>query len=236
MRDFRRFNIKILAVALLQYIQHIKYEINIEKKTLSQKLITDLETIINQLLIFDKESLVALSSFKGIVVAVDVQNTSSIFYITITESGVSLTNEFELIPDIIVRGSSFELYEYLISINNSQEFQTGKLEVAGDISVAQKIQSIVKNLDIDWEDYISNWIGDSLTHKLGRAVKNSINLLHSANKNIKYNLSDYLRYETEYLIDRNEQDEFSQSVDVLRDDAERLKLRINRIVESIKIQ
>jgi ubiquinone biosynthesis protein UbiJ len=223
-------------VALLQYIQHIKYEINIEKKTLSQKLITDLETIINQLLIFDKESLVALSSFKGIVVAVDVQNTSSIFYITITESGVSLTNEFELIPDIIVRGSSFELYEYLISINNSQEFQTGKLEVAGDISVAQKIQSIVKNLDIDWEDYISNWIGDSLTHKLGRAVKNSINLLHSANKNIKYNLSDYLRYETEYLIDRNEQDEFSQSVDVLRDDAERLKLRINRIVESIKIQ
>jgi ubiquinone biosynthesis protein UbiJ len=223
-------------VALLQYIQHIKYEINIEKKTLSQKLITDLETIINQLLIFDKESLVALSSFKGIVVAVDVQNTSSIFYITITESGVSLTNEFELIPDIIVRGSSFELYEYLISISNSQEFQTGKLEVAGDISVAQKIQSIVKNLDIDWEDYISNWIGDSLTHKLGRAVKNSINLLHSANKNIKYNLSDYLRYETEYLIDRNEQDEFSQSVDVLRDDAERLKLRINRIVESIKIQ
>jgi len=220
----------------LQYIQHIKYEINIEKKTLSQKLITDLETIINQLLIFDKESLVALSSFKGIVVAVDVQNTSSIFYITITESGVSLTNEFELIPDIIVRGSSFELYEYLISISNSQEFQTGKLEVAGDISVAQKIQSIVKNLDIDWEDYISNWIGDSLTHKLGRAVKNSINLLHSANKNIKYNLSDYLRYETEYLIDRNEQDEFSQSVDVLRDDAERLKLRINRIVESIKIQ
>jgi len=220
----------------LQYIQHIKYEINIEKKTLSQKLITDLETIINQLLIFDKESLVALSSFKGIVVAVDVQNTSSIFYITITESGVSLTNEFELIPDIIVRGSSFELYEYLISINNSQEFQTGKLEVAGDISVAQKIQSIVKNLDIDWEDYISNWIGDSLTHKLGRAVKNSINLLHSVNKNIKYNLSDYLRYETEYLIDRNEQDEFSQSVDVLRDDAERLKLRINRIVESIKIQ
>ena len=223
-------------MALLQYIQHIKYEINIEKKTLSQKLITDLETIINQLLIFDKESLVALSSFKGIVVAVDVQNTSSIFYITITESGVSLTNEFELIPDIIVRGSSFELYEYLISINNSQEFQTGKLEVAGDISVAQKIQSIVKNLDIDWEDYISNWIGDSLTHKLGRAVKNSINLLHSVNKNIKYNLSDYLRYETEYLIDRNEQDEFSQSVDVLRDDAERLKLRINRIVESIKIQ
>jgi ubiquinone biosynthesis protein UbiJ len=223
-------------VALLQYIQHIKYEINIEKKTLSQKLITDLETIINQLLIFDKESLVALSSFKGIVVAVDVQNTSSIFYITITESGVSLTNEFELIPDIIVRGSSFELYEYLISISNSQEFQTGKLEVAGDISVAQKIQSIVKNLEIDWEDYISNWIGDSLTHKLGRAVKNSINLLHSANKNIKYNLSDYLRYETEYLIDRNEQDEFSQSVDVLRDDAERLKLRINRIVESIKIQ
>lgn len=223
-------------MALLQYIQHIKYEINIEKKTLSQKLITDLETIINQLLIFDKESLVALSSFKGIVVAVDVQNTSSIFYITITESGVSLTNEFELIPDIIVRGSSFELYEYLISISNSQEFQTGKLEVAGDISVAQKIQSIVKNLDIDWEDYISNWIGDSLTHKLGRAVKNSINLLHSANKNIKYNLSDYLRYETEYLIDRNEQDEFSQSVDVLRDDAERLKLRINRIVESIKIQ
>ena len=223
-------------MALLQYIQHIKYEINIEKKTLSQKLITDLETIINQLLIFDKESLVALSSFKGIVVAVDVQNTSSIFYITITESGVSLTNEFELIPDIIVRGSSFELYEYLISINNSQEFQTGKLEVAGDISVAQKIQSIVKNLDIDWEDYISNWIGDSLTHKLGRAVKNSINLLHSVNKNIKYNLSDYLRYETECLIDRNEQDEFSQSVDVLRDDAERLKLRINRIVESIKIQ
>jgi ubiquinone biosynthesis protein UbiJ len=215
---------------LSQYIQHIKYEIHIEKKTLSQNLLTGLETFVNQLLIFDEESLIALSRFEGKVVSVDVQNTNAVFYIIITKSGVSLRNKSELMPDVMVRGSSLELYEYLISINHPQNFQTGKLEISGDISVAQKIQSIVKSLDIDWEDYISNWIGDSLAHKVGRGVKNSMNLLNTINKNIKYNLSDYLRYETECLIDKNEQDEFSRSIDVLRDDTQRLKQRINKIV------
>jgi ubiquinone biosynthesis protein UbiJ len=218
------------VVEWLQYIQHTKYEIHNEKNTLSQKLLTGLEAIINQLLILDEESVVALSSFKEKIIAVDIQNTRAVFYIFITESGVSLTNESELMPDVIVRGSSLELYEYLISINHSENFQTGKLEISGDISVAQNIQSIVKSLDIDWEDYISNWVGDSLAYKTGRAVKNSMSFMHTINENIKLSLSDYFRYETECLIDKNEQDEFSRAFDVLRDDTERLKIRINKMV------
>ena len=42
-------------------------------------------------------------------------------------------------------------------------------------------------------------------------------------------ISEYLRYEKEALLDKSEVDEFNQAVDNIRDDVERLQKRLERL-------
>jgi ubiquinone biosynthesis protein UbiJ len=195
-------------------------------------MLVKIEKLINKLISFDEESREALTQFKGKIISVDVENTSFKIYIIITNAGISVTKDSDVLPDVIIRGSAIEIITYIYSLNKNESNHGGKLDVIGDITLAQKLQSIVLKLDIDWEDYLSNWLGDSLAYNVGRTVKKSMSELGNIHNNIKINLSDYFRYEKEYLIEENELEEFTHSVDVLRDGTERLKLRINKIYQS----
>ena len=48
-------------------------------------------------------------------------------------------------------------------------------------------------------------------------------------KTIGMDISEYLRYEKEALLDKLELDEFIQTVDKLRNDVERLQKRVERL-------
>ena len=194
---------------------------------------TIMETSINKLLVYDEESLSLLSSHTGKVLAVDLINTDSVFFITITHYGLKITTEHEGEPEVFVYGTPLELINYLIAIDGEGSISSGSFIITGDIALAQKLQSIFRNLDVDWEEHISHWIGDNLAHKSGRTVNKTINLIRNVDSTIKSNISEYLRYEKEVLINKNELSEFNDSVDKLRDDVERLKAKINRISETI---
>ena len=83
-------------------------------------------------------------------------------------------------------------------------------------------------MDIDWEEYLSQIIGDIAAHKVGHFVRDMSQLAKASARTIGLDISEYLRYEKEALLDQTELDEFNHAVDKVRNDVERLQKRIER--------
>ena len=103
------------------------------------------------------------------------------------------------------------------------------MQIIGDIGLAQRFQAIMQNIDIDLEEPLSKWVGDTLAYKIGKFVRGSSRFAVNTSKTLAMDLSEYLRFEIEMLPDDLLVEEFCKDVDVLREDVDRLTQRINKL-------
>lgn len=184
------------------------------------------------MLLLDEESRNALVKYAGSVIAIELGNTRKSFYIHITNSGIELGEPASAVPDVTVRGTPSQLFAYLMAMKRGDPGKSGTIEIVGNIALAQKILGIVRDIDLDWEDKLSEWTGDSIAHSTGNVLRKTYKLFSHAGDTLRTNISEYLRYESDIIADQTEINEFNSAVDELRNDVERLKLRINRIQQA----
>ena len=84
-------------------------------------------------------------------------------------------------------------------------------------------------MDIDWEEHLSRLIGDIAAHRLVSVFNGILNWSKSAASNFTNDLGEYLQEESRDVVSGPEMEMFFQQVDRLRDDAERLQARTDRL-------
>jgi ubiquinone biosynthesis protein UbiJ len=187
-----------------------------------------LETTINRILSMDDESRLELVKYAGRVIVVELTNTQQVFNITIIPTGISL-EEPSVNPDIIIRGTPGNLLAYFMAMKRDEPGKSGTIEIAGNIALAQKILAIISNLDPEWEEELSRWVGDSVAHGTGNTIRSVMKQAVHAATTLRNNTGEYLLYESDLVPDRQQVYEFNREVDSLRNDVERLKLRMSRL-------
>lgn len=198
-----------------------------------ESLIQKSNALINRILAMDTESTSALEKYNGRTLAVEVTGTRYHFHITIVDGGVDITDASAHEPDVTVRGTPSEFMAFLRNLSEGGS-AAAAIEIAGDVGLAQELQTLIRYLEPDWEEYLSQWLGDTPARKLANLIRESSRYLMDARHTLSDDISEYLRYEAEVLPDRTEVDEFNTAVDTLRDDVERLRVRINRLQSSGK--
>jgi len=188
-----------------------------------------LERIINKALAMDEQTRAALLKFAGSIVAVVLLNTRQTFYIQITRSGIVMDIPESAVADVTIRGTPTQLLAYLMAMQRDEPGKAGTIEITGNIALAQKLIGIVKNIEPDWEDKLSAWTGDSIAHTGGNLLRKTVKLAVHAGDTLRQNISEYMRYESGIVADLADINEFIRSVDTLRNDMERLKLRLARL-------
>ena len=196
---------------------------------MTSTIIQQFEAALNRALKLDPDALAALAGLAGKVLAFEFINTGLVLYIFPATDGVRLDVTHEGEVDVNIRGTPVNMLAYLLSNPGSGEGFTGRLEVSGDVGLAQRFQKIVKDIDLDWEEHLSHWFGDTLAHKLGKVVRSSVRFAKDTRRTLELDVSEYLRYEKDVLPELNEVNEYITAIDVLRDDVERLKQRIEKL-------
>ncbi len=192
----------------------------------SQTVILDsAENIVNKVLSLDEEILASLAMLAGKVFEIDVLNTDIRIFILPSGNGITLASEHEDKADVVIRGRPTAL----LGMITAEKVGAGDIEISGNVGLAQKFQSILKNMDVDWEEYLSHFVGDITAHNMGNFLRGMSRFAVATGKTIGLDISEYLRYEKEVLLDKSELDEFIHTVDKLRDDVERLQKRVNRL-------
>lgn len=113
----------------------------------------------------------------------------------------------------------------------TQLIKQDKLEIEGDLQVAQQFMQFAQSLHIDWLTELSKHIGDIPTFKLSRLAKKSLNKINFAKEQIQLDASEFLVHEKRLVVSKSEVNTFNQSVSKVNEQVEKLETRIAQLVE-----
>lgn len=189
-----------------------------------------LTKLVNRYLRLDLEAPQRLKKLAGKSVRIEIQGFAIIFYIVVTDQQIEFTTQ-AYSADITMRGTPTALLGLLKSRHAVQIRDTSTLNIQGDIQIAQQLQALFVGLNIDWEEYASQWIGDAAAYQLFNTVRKLRHWVKRTNVNMRHNFVEYIQEEMRYFPPRAELEDFYQAVDHVRDDTERLTIRIARLQE-----
>jgi ubiquinone biosynthesis protein UbiJ len=166
----------------------------------------------------------------GTIAAIRVSGTSLASYWRIHSDSVELSTAMPAEPDIVISGSLLALTRTL-GDGGEEAIRDGSLELVGDAHKARAFQQLLAFARPDIEEELASWIGGPAAHALGRAAKSVETWARDARSTMGANVREYLQEESRDLPTRYEVERFAKKVNALRDDAERIAARIERLEE-----
>lgn len=188
-----------------------------------------LERSVNTYLRLDPETLSRIADLQGRVLKIEIHdwNPPNIcFYIRPEANGVKIFRHYHEKPDAIIKSPLTHLIRTGLKSKTNPAKLAQELEIEGDIEFAQTISHILQNIEIDWEEYLSHYIGDVSSHQIGRFVRGFYQFTCEAFQQLQRNVSEYLQEESGLLPPREEIEDFFADVRILCDDVDRLEARI----------
>ncbi|MEE8042202.1 MAG: hypothetical protein V3T15_05330, partial [Pseudomonadales bacterium] len=134
-----------------------------------------------------------------------------------------------VVPDVTISGPPFTLLRLLGSLESADGVLPPDVSVSGELQLVQELTRLAKRANIDWEEPLSKLFGDSVAHEIGRGVRGFISWSRAASETFSSDMGEYLREERRLAPTRLEVDDFATHVDQVRDDVERLGVRIARL-------
>jgi len=201
--------------------------------TINDGAFAALSVALNAYLALDPDTREKLAPLTGKVIAIELRGLSIRFYFRVTDTGLHVEPHYEGEIDTTLRGTPLDLLAAGITKNEGNTTLTGDLEISGDVEIGHQFQQFLQNIDIDWEEHLSRLVGDVAAHQAGNVTRSYIQWQRSSRKNLEQDIGEYLQEEGRYLPHPHEIDSFLSAVTVLRNDAERLELRIQRLQQKI---
>lgn len=195
------------------------------KQILQEKL----QSLINRLL-QQQEHALYLQGLTGRIAVIVVKPVNITLNCLFSEQGITFLDVMQVEPHVVIEGSPLAFLAMNISSHQLADIFAGKIKISGDIDTAQKVQNLFNNLNLDWEEYLSQYAGDPVAHYAGKFVKRSVHIVKKILSTVERNTSEYLQEEINILPTRIEIDNFLNQVDMLRNDIERLEANI-RLLE-----
>lgn len=193
-----------------------------------------LEIALNRLLALDADSRAALAALDGRRVRLALSAPPLALAITVRGDRLGVgpaDSDADAEPDLAVRGSISGLLGQLPFLRDSRAATGGRMHVSGDAELAQRLQKIARGFSPDWNLAFAEVFGEVLGEAIGKALKQALGAGLDSAKTFSRDAADYLTEETREVIGRDELERFHDDVDTLRDDAERLAVRVARLVE-----
>lgn len=192
-----------------------------------------LEQAINAYLSLDPDSPTKLSELEGKVVELDLQGPPNVKLFFIADLGkLRVTGYCEQAADAIIRATPLALTRMALSENADQNLFGHGVTLLGDTGLATRIQNLLRDANIDWDEHLSRLLGDIAAHQIGRGARGVLQWGRDVLKTAQMNTDEYLHEELRATPLRREVNDFMDGVDKLRSDVERAAMRVQRLFDA----
>ncbi|MDF3054108.1 MAG: uncharacterized protein K0Q74_15 [Gammaproteobacteria bacterium] len=181
-----------------------------------------LERVVQRYLQIDSETREKLIALSGKVILFNIEDWGIKLYIFPCKQGVRLQSVYENAPDISIKGILSSFIKRGLSGSDAAIFPQD-LEVEGDIELAQKINRIMLESHIDWEEILAVFTNDNVAHYVKNIFEKLDHVKGQIKRNIQENMTEYLQEETLLVPSRKEMEDFFSDIYSLRNDVERLE-------------
>ncbi|MDO9282184.1 MAG: SCP2 sterol-binding domain-containing protein [Methylotenera sp.] len=107
-----------------------------------------------------------------------------------------------------------------------------QIKIEGDTHLATELAKVFSNMRWDYEDDLSQIVGDVPAYKLGELGRQAVNTVKEAGINLTEMLSEYWQEEKPMIAKKRHVEQFNAEVDTLRADVERLEKRLNKLANT----
>ncbi len=136
-------------------------------------------------------------------------------------------------PEVTLRGSLWAFVQLSKEGAHSDVFAQGRITMSGDAELGQAFQRVFGNLQIDWEELTSRFVGDMAARKLHRAIDDIGTWLKQSSRQFKENSGEYFQEELRVAPSKVEVDDMTDKIESLRSDAARLEARVAKLRNSL---
>lgn len=187
-----------------------------------------LENALNLYLSADPESAAGLERIVGRRVAFELAGTG-LRWILVVESGgrIGVYDELGDPPDATVRAAPLALLRTALAERAS--IAGGDLAVEGDAEVAERLWSVLRAVELDWEEWLSKALGDAMAHFLAERLRGLGAWERRSRAHLADDLGEYLTEEAGVMPPRAELEDFMDAVDQVREGLDRLEARLARL-------
>lgn len=199
---------------------------------LSQAALGGLERVLNKALEYDPASRYRLSELAGQVLAINMSTPELTFYLMPETDGIALMSDWDGEVDARLSGSFSALARLPLSdVTNLRD--TG-VSFVGKTNLVAGLTQIAKNLDIDWEEILSQWIGDVAGHQAAQLIRAQMNWLGARAKSAQRLTGEFLTHELHALPSRSELQAYYQGVDDIRFGLDRVDAKLRQLLVNNK--
>lgn len=197
-------------------------------------MITDLlESIGNRFLRLDPDALQRFQEFQGKIICLELVGFDRKLYLSFGETGITIREVPDDEPDVTLSGSPLAFAQLGMRGLRMTLFREGKMDIRGDVELGQSLQRFFEDVNIDWEELLSRYIGDVAAHQTGSVVRGLNTWRQNAHQAAQRNVSEYLQEEARVLASATSVTRFTSAVDELRSAVDRLEQRVQRLQASL---
>ncbi|MFK7814936.1 MAG: SCP2 domain-containing protein [Gammaproteobacteria bacterium] len=192
----------------------------------------------------DPEISAKLNKYAGQSLLLHLTDIEKQLLVTPVQAGVEVSeysNEDDALhadaPEITttIRSNIVSLARIGLGAEYQSMLSSGALKIEGDVEFANQLRSIFMQVDIDWEEIVSKYVGDSVAYQVGLFVNRFKNYKSRSVDNFRLDVSEYLQEESRIVPTKVELDRFMSGVDNLDANVQRLEARIQRLVNAEEV-
>lgn len=186
-----------------------------------------LELALNRAISLDPDAQRELERFEGKRISVDIRGLGLTVGLTVQGAAFQLDSDRMRPAAAIVSAAPLALLRALFGDDEG-------VTIDGDGGLVLRLRQWLRRWELDVEEPLSRWIGDSGARSLGRgweAIGEQLSRLHLSRGQ---DLAEYLTEETRLLPPRPLVELFLDETDRLRADCDRLEARLRRLEERTK--
>lgn len=191
-------------------------------------LLEPLEAAIRRALEFDPDTRERLRDLEGRVVEVSFTGVERSVCVVVEQGGARFHREPESEPDLRLKGSPVSFGRYLLAPERVGLTESG-IKIEGDVGLAQRFVGLLRGLDIDWEEWLSRYVGDVIAYRAGRAAEDLRHWARGSAEQTRLDVTELLQEETRLLAPRERVKRLMDDIDAVRSDTERLAQRVKRL-------
>jgi ubiquinone biosynthesis protein UbiJ len=190
-----------------------------------------LNAALNRVLALDSAAMMRLARLEGRTLAIRLRDRDWHAHAVVQQGQLELRRAAPGAVDVTITGRVADFVALARANRRGEALGAGRVEIMGDLAIAQDVQALLAELDIDWDEWLAGYVGDVAAHRLGRAVRGAAGLAGSSARRLEQDLGDYLRHELELVPLRPELEAYGREVYALADAVERAAARVRRLRE-----
>lgn len=199
---------------------------------MKKTLVSVLKTALNALLQLDPASQQRLHKLQGKVVSIEFLPFHFTLQILFNDNTLYVQEEALLEPDVTIRGTPLQMTALAFNQDKKQQFFAEDITIQGNADLAQDVLHLFNHLHIDWEELLSNVVGDTPAYHAAKWVRRTGKWLRSIEQTLTNNVNEYVHEEKQWLPTREALQDFFNDIDALRMDVDRIEAKLGKLNEN----